>query len=165
VWQAIAGRKEGEPIVSSVHAQEFPEAVPLAQDADLLARWDRLFEVREEVLKALEIVRTAGTIGNGLEAEVVLDAPRELGALLERHLGDLATVFIVSRARLGRIAQPTWESPRLAGLRIEVRRAPGTKCERCWMVTEDRGSDASWPTLCGRCASVLGVLAARGAGG
>jgi isoleucyl-tRNA synthetase len=165
VWQAIAGRKDGDPIVSSVHAQEFPEALALEADADLLSRWDRLFEVREEVLKALEIVRTAGTIGNGLEAEVVLEAPEPLRDLLERHAADLATIFIVSRALPGAVAQPTWESPRLAGLKVEVRRAPGTKCERCWMVTEDVGADRAWPTLCARCASVVGALAARQAGG
>jgi isoleucyl-tRNA synthetase len=148
-----------------VHAQEFPEALALEADADLLSRWDRLFEVREEVLKALEIVRTAGTIGNGLEAEVVLEAPEPLRDLLEKHAADLATIFIVSRALPGAVAQPTWESPRLAGLKVEVRRAPGTKCERCWMVTEDVGADRAWPTLCARCASVVGALAARQAGG
>jgi isoleucyl-tRNA synthetase len=165
VWQALLSRKEGEPIVSSVHAQEFPGEASLAADPDRLARWDRLFEVREEVLKALEIVRTAGTIGNGLEAEVVLQAPEPLRTLLQAHAADLATVFIVSKARCGEAAQPTWESPRLEGLRIEVRRAPGTKCERCWMVTEDVGTDAAWPTLCARCAAVLGALTARGTAG
>ena len=30
--------------------------------------------------------------------------------------------------------------------------AAGEKCERCWIYTDDIGSDAAHPTLCARCA-------------
>jgi isoleucyl-tRNA synthetase len=163
VWQSLLGRKEGEPIVATVHAEEFPASLPLGDERDMVTRFDRLFEVREEVLKALEIVRNLGTIGNGLEAEVVLEAPPELSDLLRRHATLLPTLFIVSRAGLGKVDEPTLVSERIGGLRIGVRPAPGRKCERCWNVTQDVGSDSRLPTVCGRCArAVVIILAARG---
>src|SRR4029078_10523088 len=85
VWQALHRRPESEPLRSSVHAEEFPAPLALAARGELTARWDRLFEVREDVLKALEVSRAAGTNGNGLEAEVTIEAPDDPRPLLGRH--------------------------------------------------------------------------------
>ena len=41
------------------------------------------------------------------------------------------------------------------GLGVEVLRAEGEKCERCWKYTADVGTHAQHPTLCARCAAVL----------
>jgi isoleucyl-tRNA synthetase len=38
---------------------------------------------------------------------------------------------------------------------IRVIATNGTKCERCWHYTDDIGSHAAHPTLCGRCVSNL----------
>jgi isoleucyl-tRNA synthetase len=164
VWQAILGRRDGDPIEHSVHLQEFPEPLALGDDRDLLADWDQLLEVREEVLKALELVRTAGTIGNALEARVMLQAPGALQPLLSRYAAKLPTIFIVSRVDLQDVPEPIHASERLPGLRIAVERAPGVKCERCWNVTEDVGRDQSYQGICARCAgAVRTIVAARGA--
>ena len=44
---------------------------------------------------------------------------------------------------------------------VEVRKAGGDKCERCWMYSEELGTDPAYPTVCPRCAAVLRELAAR----
>jgi isoleucyl-tRNA synthetase len=166
VWQTLLGRNEGAPIDATVHAEVFPDPLPLGDEPDLVQRWDRLFEVREEVLKALELVRNAGAIGNSLEAEVVLEAPADLATFLARHAEVLAGLFIVSRAALGAAGDATFESTRFPGLRIAVRPAAGRKCERCWNVTTDVGADAGLPTLCARCVrAVRVILEGRGATG
>jgi isoleucyl-tRNA synthetase len=159
-WQALRRRPESQPLEGSIHVEEFPAASGVAADADLLARFDRLFEVREDVLKALEVARAAGTIGNGLEAEVTLEVPADLEPLLERHARDLPAIFIVSSVALGAAADGAHASARFPGLRVSVRPASGTKCERCWMVTPDVGSDAGWASLCARCARAVRALAA-----
>ena len=165
VWQSLHRRRDSDPIESSVHAQEFPAPPDLPEEAGLLGRWERLLSVREEVLKALEMVRAAGILGNSLEARVTLQAGAEDAALLERHAPFLRFLFIVSRADLGPVGAPTYASDRLPGLRIAVERAPGLKCERCWNVTQDVGGDPAFPTLCARCvAAVQAITAARGAG-
>ena len=166
VWQNLAGRGDDSPIADSVHAAEFPAPLALPPDDGLVARWDRLFEVREEVLKALEISRTAGLIGNSLEAEVVLEAGDDLRPFLEAHTGVLPALFIVSQAGPGPVPEPTLDSVRFPGLRIAIRRATGTKCERCWNVRTDVGADTALPGLCGRCAPTVAViLKARGTAG
>ncbi len=164
VWQALLGRRDGETILTSVHTEEFPAPLELPIDADLLSRFERLLEVREEVLKAIETVRNQGLLGNALEARVTLDAPAELRPLLERHTGDLPFLFIVSGVALEPVAAPTLESARIPGLRIGVARQAGTKCERCWNVRQDVGLDPALPTVCGRCGrAVQAILATRGA--
>jgi isoleucyl-tRNA synthetase len=36
-----------------------------------------------------------------------------------------------------------------------VSRAPGVKCERCWIYRDDVGVDPKHPTLCGKCADAV----------
>ena len=38
---------------------------------------------------------------------------------------------------------------------VEVARAPGVKCERCWIYAEDVGAAPAHPTVCGKCAGNL----------
>ncbi|MBI4168921.1 MAG: isoleucine--tRNA ligase [Acidobacteria bacterium] len=165
VWQAIARRRDGDPIASSVHAQDLPGPVPLPAEDQLLPAWDSLLEVREEVLKGLEIVRAGGRLGNALEAHVTLQAPEDLRRLLERYSGVLPSLFIVSRVTLGEVPAPTHASERIPGLRIGIAPAPGTKCARCWNVTEDVAADPALGVLCARCVRVVRpMLRAKGAG-
>ena len=166
VWQALAGAAEDRPLAASVHATTFPEPLALPPDPDLVARWDRLLEVREEVLKAIEIQRAAGRIGNSLEAEVLLEAPDDLARFLTGFAADLPAVFIVSRAGIGAAGPEAHPSERFPGLRIGVRRAAGSKCERCWNVSTAVGAAADLPTLCERCVpTVRALLVTRGAAG
>jgi isoleucyl-tRNA synthetase len=114
-------------------------------DADLLeARYGKLFEVRATVQKKLEEARRAGLIGKSLEAAVTVRAEGETRALLEEAKAELPTLFIVSKVTLA-------EGP--SG--VDVARAPGEKCERCWIYADDRGVEPAHPTLCGKCASAL----------
>ena len=40
-------------------------------------------------------------------------------------------------------------------LHIEVSRAPGKKCERCWNYSVHVGADARYPSVCERCLAAL----------
>jgi isoleucyl-tRNA synthetase len=109
----------------------------------LLAVWQRLFDVRADVQKALEEKRNEKMIGASLEASVRLTAGRELFDLLKRYEEHLPSLLIVSGVAL--------EQREGEGLRVEVTRAPGRKCERCWNWSETVGRDARFPTLDERC--------------
>ena len=50
---------------------------------------------------------------------------------------------------------PVRRAPLVPGLRVGVERAPGEKCERCW-ITRPLGVDPRHPRLCERCAAVVG---------
>ena len=144
VWGYTA-KPAGAP--ESVHMALLPEPeeVPSGLDASKLANWNRLMEVREVVLKALEEARQSKLIGAPLEAQVCLDAPPELYPLLEQYAADLPSLFIVSQVALSEGTE----------LRATVERASGTKCERCWKYTTDVGENADFPTVCGACVAAL----------
>jgi len=152
-WRHAPGAR-GE----SVHLERFPE-VPLEWlDDRLKAEWDRLLEVRREVSKALETARAQKLIGSGLEASVrIVGAPEDIPALLASKRDLLKTLFIVSRVEHGGPATGAvvYESQEIPGLVIAVDRAPGRKCERCWMWSERVGEDAGHPALCERCVPVV----------
>ncbi|MEW5887280.1 MAG: isoleucine--tRNA ligase [Pseudomonadota bacterium] len=111
----------------------------------LLAKWGRLRELRAVVNKAIEDVRSTGSLGSSLQANLRLTLDAEDLALL-RSLGDeLKFVFIVSAVEL----QPG------AQLAVQVRAASAPKCARCWHYRDDVGHDPAHPDLCGRCTSNL----------
>ena len=128
----------------SVHTAYFPEPAELsdgihAEQRARLDNWTRLIEVRETVLKSLEAARQDKVIGAPLEASVRLRAD----PLLDQYARDLPSMFIVSKVELNGVDD------------IEVTRATGTKCERCWKYTDDVGSSPDLPTVCAACAEAV----------
>jgi isoleucyl-tRNA synthetase len=163
-WKYLPGTK-----LESVHLERFPEAPREWLDDALEREWTRLLEVRREVAKALEAARmrrageggkAAAGIGSGLEARVhIVSAPEDLPALLRGKRELLPTLFIVSQ--VGLFEEPPgsllvhYESQEIPGLVIDVERARGRKCERCWKFSERVGESSEHPTLCERCLPVI----------
>lgn len=116
-----------------------------AADEALLAKWNRIREIRDAANKEIEALRTDGQVGSSLQANLKLQAPAADHALLASLGDDLKFVFITSAIEL------------LAGedLSIGASASKSTKCERCWHWRDDVGSDPAHPTLCGRCTSNL----------
>jgi isoleucyl-tRNA synthetase len=153
IWQeleAIQGRARWGS--RSVHAEVFPEPLGLPEDESLLARWERLAGVRQEVLSVLERARAEKLIGGSLEAHVVLEAPTEVLAFLRTFGDELRFLFIVSAVTLSAQGDPA------ASLKVSVRKADGTKCARCWNYTQDVGSDPEFPEACARCAAAVRTI-------
>jgi isoleucyl-tRNA synthetase len=143
VWGAM-----GRP--GSVHTAYFPEPSELTAGIGGAERkraenWDRLMEVRGDVLKSLETARNEKLIGAPLEARVRLSADGDLYPLLEEYAAQLPALFIVSQVALEQGGE----------LAVKVERAEGEKCERCWKYTTDVGSNAKFPTVCAACASAV----------
>jgi len=146
VWAKLP-KRGGEP--ESVHLAEFPTVKEALLDDALAERWERLLRVRDEVLRALEEVRKAKLIGTSLEAEVEVRARPPLLDFLKAYERSLPALFIVSSVVL---ADGEADDREIA---VEVRRAPGQKCERCWTWSVSVGSFPDRPTLCDRCVAVL----------
>jgi isoleucyl-tRNA synthetase len=116
-----------------------------AADAALVAKYDRIRTIRDEVNKAIENLRAAGTVGSSLQAEVQLTVSSEDHALLATLGDDLKFIFITSAIELAAGSATS----------ISVSASKHTKCERCWHYREDVGQDAAHPSICGRCVSNL----------
>jgi len=115
--------------------------------------WATLRSVRDEVLKALEEARNNKLIGTGLEAQINIAAPEPVYSILTRHAGELRYLFIVSAVTL---VQASGNGT--GGAHVEVKKADGAKCERCWNYSIRVGEDAKYPTVCERCSPVLREL-------
>jgi isoleucyl-tRNA synthetase len=116
-----------------------------APDADLLAKWSRIRELRDAVNKDIEALRADGQVGSSLQANVFLAVGAEDHALLASLGDDLKFVFITSAIDL--VASDE--------LQIKATASIDTKCERCWHYRFDVGHDPAHPTLCTRCTSNL----------
>ncbi|HYG59067.1 MAG TPA: isoleucine--tRNA ligase [Symbiobacteriaceae bacterium] len=153
-------KTEGAPV--TVQLLTMPSVDPSFKDDELAERWAKLLEVREAAQVVLERARADKHIGSSQEAAVHLyvtgGAPGGLADLLQSHLADLPALFIVSDVRLfaGAEAAPggTYFGKGPGDVSIEVVRAEGEKCERCWNRRE-LGRIAQHPTLCERCAGVV----------
>jgi isoleucyl-tRNA synthetase len=153
VYYAMYEGRPPESRAGSVHALLFPKYEALPDEEYLLEEWEKLKDVRDVVLKSLEEVRQAGTIGNSLEAKVRIRASGETVALLRRHESDLRYVFIVSQVVVD-------EDPAAKeGPHIEVLKADGEKCERCWNYSVEVGKDTAYPSLCERCVPAIKEIA------
>ena len=160
LWQQLP-RVEGRS--GSVHLSAFltpDEIVKGASDQDNAEKtdWETLHGIREQVLKSLEEARNSKLIGANLESKVKLTASDALYAVLERHKDELRYLFIVSQVKLERAASGNGTG----GLTVEVSKADGAKCERCWNYSTHVAEDAEYPTVCERCAVVLRDLEAGG---
>ena len=148
LWRHLPGARE-----ASVHMAEFPADAEIEAmlDPDLVARWERLKAVRDDVNAALEARRKDKTIGTSLGAKVTLRAGADTAAVLEQHRTELPMLFIVSQVTLettGAAGQP---------LEVIVERADGEKCARCWRMVDWISPDAGTEGICARC---VGAIAA-----
>lgn len=118
-------------------------SIPTVKDAQTLnTRWTRIREIRAQVMRKLEELRTAGSIGSSLQAEVELTASAEDLTLLLSMAEQLPFIFIVSRVSV---------QPGVGELQISIAASGNQKCERCWHYRADIGQDAAHPHICGRC--------------
>ena len=156
VWKHLPHRA-GEP--ASVHLALLPSAESL--DTNLrphtIEIWNKLLAVRESVLKALEPARQSKLIGGGLEAKVVLHARDSALELLNQYRKFLPEVFGVSQVSVAADANPPAPPAETdaSGWRVEVARADGAKCERCWNYSTQVGASPDYPTVCERCVAAL----------
>ncbi len=120
--------------------------VPMqAADAALVAKWDRIREIRDLVNKDIEVLRAAGQIGASLQVEVTLTLEAADHALLSSLGTDLKFAFITSAVRL----------QTGAALAVQTEASKAVKCARCWHYCDDVGAATEHPALCGRCVSNL----------
>ena len=156
IWLQMPHRAEDDARNVLLNVMSKPYA-DYALSAEKMAAWDTAIRVRSDVNGVLERARADKRIGKSLEAHVTLsalDAPaaEALKAVREMNLAELFIVSNVSvadeRARENAV---TGSGANFPGLTIEVTEAPGTKCPRCWMHSEQANEEG----LCPRCAEVM----------
>jgi len=159
VWKYMP-HLPGEP--ESVQLTVMPTVNSTYMDVELEGKWDRILELRGLVSKALELARQQKVIGHSLNAQVDLFPTQEQYSFLEGVKDQLEAIFIVSGVELHQPDElaPEWavQAEPDSEFYVGVTLAPGEKCERCWMYSEEVGQDNEHSTLCPRCASVVKTL-------
>ncbi|MBQ3183065.1 MAG: isoleucine--tRNA ligase [Clostridia bacterium] len=145
IWGSMA-HAEGDDVRSAL-LNDMPVYEEKYAFADIEAHWNKLFDMRDDVMKALEEARAAKLIGKSLEAKIKISANADKLAVLRSFGDELKTVFIVSQVELCEHDADE--------LKVEVAVADGEKCDRCWMHSTD-GVKTEDGYLCKRCAAILG---------
>ena len=157
MWQAIPHMASDAK--ESVFLNDMPAFEESLTFPEVAAKWNRLFELRDDVMKALELARAEKKVGKSLEAKVTLyTKDADATALLSGFGKELNTVFIVSGTALSAEDAPEGAYRSENGvLAVLVEPADGCKCDRCWSYSTEGDKDEDGGFLCARCKSILSV--------
>ncbi len=160
IWLAMPHQEADDPRNILLNEMNRPFTA-YALSPERMEAWRAAIALRQDVNGILEQARANKRIGKALEAQVTLSASDEAAkAALKAAEGmNLKDLFIVSQVSLGEAPEDaiTGQGSNFPGLNIAVSNAPGEKCPRCWMHTQEPGADG----LCPRCAQVIAALPAE----
>lgn len=110
----------------SIHLQDWPTTRLEWHAPEIYADIEALLKFKANVNEKLEALRQAKTIGQSLDAQVIITigAAQDLSEALRRYANDLAELFIVSQVVVRHVAG--------AQCAIEVKHADGVRCPRSW---------------------------------
>ncbi len=153
-WRHRPGGSE-----NSVHLRFFPEVPGSWRNHRLAQKWTRIREIRRVVTGALELERAAKRIGSSLQAAPVVYMTQEHREALAGL--DLAEIALTSEVIIleGPVPEGSFTLPEVSGVGVMAGAAEGEKCERCWRVRPEVGTEPEHPSLCQRCADAVSALA------
>ena len=124
---------------TSIHEENFPKIPDNWKNDNLFNKWEKILKIRQQVNIAIEEKRSSKIIGSSLEAEVKIDLPKSDFDLLNTI--DTKELFIISK-----ISQNVSAKENLI---VNVKKADGQKCSRCWKIFEKLEDDK-----CSRCSKI-----------
>ncbi|MGP1608456.1 MAG: isoleucine--tRNA ligase [Clostridium sp.] len=131
----------------SIMLEDYPKYEEKLFDAKLEEKFKKLIELKELSDKALEEARTEKVIGQSLEANILIKAPKMDYDFIKENIKLVKDVTITSGVDV--------ELSNEEQISVTVKKAKGTKCQRCWMYDESTTSTEEYPEVCPRCLKVL----------
>lgn len=128
----------------TIFTEEFFDLPTINGAEELLSKWEKIRQVRADVQKEIENLRTEGKVGSSLQAEVDITVEGDAYDALASLEDELRFVMITSRADLHK-----------GSASISVHQSQAQKCARCWHYVPSVGSAAEHQTLCSRCVENL----------
>ena len=157
IWKAMP--HDSADKAESIFLNDMPRYSKAFADetATLTAKWDKLFEYRDDVMKALELARAEKMIGKSLDAKVtVYTNDDEAYATLSAFSDKLAETYITSAAYVVKGDAPEGAfTETQTGIAVKVETADGHKCDRCWSYSTEGVTDEEGGFLCERCRKIL----------
>ena len=141
LWEVLCNEKD-----HSIFSDYWYELPKHGLSNDDINDWNNIIKVRAEVNKRIEEVRESGKIGSSLQAQLRINANKDIMESLTRFKDDLKFIFISSDVTINLHDDD---------LNIEATPSPYKKCERCWHYAESVGQNKEHPSICKRCISNL----------
>ena len=129
----------------SIHNTHFVDVKDFSEYDTLVSDIAVLEDLRDEVLKALEVKRSEKEIGKPLEAHVIFNIEDALQDSLKEYFNEDINQWLT-------VSKVSFDSE--SSERISIVKASGEVCPRCWNVRESKREDH----VCERCASILEQL-------
>jgi isoleucyl-tRNA synthetase len=164
IWQVMPKGKQG-PLFLSVHLLDWPQKNTLFSQDDIPkeknidAKLKIAIELIPDIAKALEDKRSGGAIGSSFDAKInLLTNDEKRYKYLESLKDELPEIFKVSCVNIikGSGDPSLMRSNSDADIAIEVGKADGRKCVRCWNYSLAVGSDLNHPLICNNCLRAIG---------
>jgi len=160
IWQNIPYELDEE----SVFQRGWSEVPEYWRDNSLIDHFTVIRDLRNSINKALEECRANQNIGSSLEAAIRIEPrTKELESAInfinkngDPEVDNLCDWLLVSKLQIG--GEPWAELFSTNDLDvgiIELAKARGIKCERCWHYQNDVGISKHHPKLCGRCLDII----------
>ncbi|MFH1507112.1 MAG: isoleucine--tRNA ligase [Candidatus Omnitrophota bacterium] len=156
IWQNIPKEKE----CMSVFLLEWPKP-----NLDYTRNFNRdfityLYVLLPDITQALEEKRSAGIIGSSFDAKIKLLTKDEkrykyLGSLND----ELCEIFKVSQVEIEKIDKFSPDlkvSSNFADVAIQIDKAQGQKCQRCWNYSHSVGNNDLHNLICSKCIAAIG---------
>lgn len=154
VWSYIT-----DTDVTSVQLTDMPN-VKVYPNADALKeKFSSFLNLRDEMMKAIEDARNEKVIGKSLEAKLTIYPSKAAEKVFKEMKDDLRLLCIVSNLDIKSAdeAAPT-DAKEYGDLKVQVEKAPGQTCSRCWVIKEDIGENPNHPETCKRCGDIVDAL-------
>ncbi len=150
VWQEFKNLQHFEGAPDSVIETLLPESKELTvSEVELLGKWKKFMDVRDDVLRALEEARNAGQVGKSLEAHIYVSLEPEYASMIEDIKADLNRLFIVSKVSLEEHPEATTYTT----AKIFAEEYHADTCPRCW--NRYAAEELNEAGICARCADVV----------
>ncbi|MDD5097761.1 MAG: class I tRNA ligase family protein, partial [Candidatus Omnitrophica bacterium] len=146
IWQHMIKEKKDSQI-TSVHLLNWPKLFALpAEEKEIEEQLKPILNLIPEAAKALEEMRTKGEIGSSFDAQInILTKTQDRYTFLQRLQGQLPEIFKVSQVKV------TLQAGNEKELSLEVTKAQGEKCPRCWNYSSEIGKHLEHPLICDNC--------------
>ncbi|HOJ50315.1 MAG TPA: isoleucine--tRNA ligase [Spirochaetota bacterium] len=146
VWQYI------KSVDGSVHENFMPEKLPIYKDE--LEEINKIIQIREDVLKAIEIERQNKKINTSLEASIKIE-PKidQFKKILKKYQDKLYIYFIASEVIISeKLDTYTYEGETS---KVLIEKAKGEKCPRCWKYSTKIGENKEHKYICPDCIEAI----------
>jgi isoleucyl-tRNA synthetase len=126
---------------------------PAGAERNSAINWSALIALKADVARELERLRTLGSLGSSMEADVTVFVPDALSAQFAAMHDELRFLLITGDAKVAALSTLSATAVKASQEEVWIEVKPSThpKCVRCYQLRADVGSNPAHPQICSRC--------------